>query len=462
MAKEVDTRYTQDRELSWLRFNERVLEEAKDESVPLMERLKFAAIFTSNLDEFFMIRVGSLYDMTLVKEEHIDSRTGQTPEQQLQAIFKAVTPLYKQRDKVVEQLESRLRACNICRMSMDEMDTKERKQVENWFQDEVRPILSPQVVDSRHPFPHLSNKTLNVVLRLESEGQQFLGLIPVPQSLPPYFTLRERGLRYILTEDVIAEYAKRLFPAFDVKGKAVASVTRNADISPEDETYEVDEDFRQHMRKIVKKRNRLAPVRLELQGGRDDRAIDFLCRQLNLSREQVFFSKSPLRMKYVFSLEGQLPPESKTALCYPPYTPKASNFLRPEEKVLPQVLHHDVLLFYPFQSMDPFLHLVREAPSTAWPPRPSWPSTCAPPPRTARRSPPSWSCGPALTSRTTSSGPSAWRRRAAPSCTGRRTSRSTPRCASSPAGTRARSSISPRWAPATTTKRPPSSTPTCA
>ena len=337
MAKEVDTRYTQDRELSWLRFNERVLEEAKDESVPLMERLKFAAIFTSNLDEFFMIRVGSLYDMTL--------------------------PLYKQRDKVVEQLESRLRACNICRMSMDEMDTKERKQVENWFQDEVRPILSPQVVDSRHPFPHLSNKTLNVVLRLESEGQQSLGLIPVPQSLPPYFTLRERGLRYILTEDVILEYAKRLFPAFSVQGKAVASVTRNADISPEDETYEVDEDFRQHMRKIVKKRNRLAPVRLELQGGRDDRAIDFLCRQLNLSREQVFFSKSPLRMKYVFSLEGQLPPESKTALCYPPYAPKASSFLRPEEKVLPQVLHHDVLLFYPFQSMDPFLHLVREASS---------------------------------------------------------------------------------------------------
>ena len=144
MAKEVDTRYTQDRELSWLRFNERVLEEAKDESVPLMERLKFAAIFTSNLDEFFMIRVGSLYDMTLVKEEHIDSRTGQTPEQQLQAIFKAVTPLYKQRDKVVEQLESRLRACNICRMSMDEMDTKERKQVENWFRMRCAPSSPPR------------------------------------------------------------------------------------------------------------------------------------------------------------------------------------------------------------------------------------------------------------------------------------------------------------------------------
>ena len=281
----VDTRYTQDRELSWLRFDERVLEEARDEDVPLMERLKFAAIFTSNLDEFFMVRVGSLYDMTLVKEPHIDSRTGQTPEQQLQAIFKAAGPLYKQRDKVVEQLESRLRACNICRLSVEEMDTKERKQVENWFRDEVQPILSPQVVDARHPFPHLSNKTLNVMLRLEGDGQEALGLIPVPQSLPPYFVLRERGLRYILTEDVLLAHADRMFPAFSIRSRAVISVTRNADISPEDEAYEVDEDYRQHMRKIVKKRNRLAPVRLEVQGSRDEKGIDSLCRRLSLSRE---------------------------------------------------------------------------------------------------------------------------------------------------------------------------------
>ena len=212
MPKIVDTRYTQDRELSWLRFNERVLVEAKDESVPLMERLKFAAIFTSNLDEFFMIRVGSLCDLTLVKEPHFDARTGQTPDQQLSAIYQAVTPLYKMRDKVVDQLEKRLRTCNICRMTMDEMDTKERKQVENWFRDELQPILSPQVVDSRHPFPHLSNKVLNIVLRLQSDGQEALGLIPIPQSLPPYFVLRERGVRYILTEDVLLEYAKSSSP----------------------------------------------------------------------------------------------------------------------------------------------------------------------------------------------------------------------------------------------------------
>ena len=364
MPKIVDTRYTQDRELSWLRFNERVLEEAKDESVPLMERLKFAAIFTSNLDEFFMIRVGSLCDLTLVKEPHFDARTGQTPDQQLSAIYQAVTPLYKMRDKVVDQLEKRLRTCNICRMTMDEMDTKERKQVENWFRDELQPILSPQVVDSRHPFPHLSNKVLNIVLRLQSDGQEALGLIPIPQSLAPYFVLRERGVRYILTEDVLLEYAKKLFPTFSVQGKAVCSVTRNADISPEDEAYDVDEDYRQHMRKIVKKRNRLAPVRLEIQSStRDEKAIEFLCSKLKLTREQVFFSKCPLRMNYVFSLEGLLPPESKSALCYPPYTSRFPACLRPDEKILPQILRHDALLFYPFESMDPFLHLVREASS---------------------------------------------------------------------------------------------------
>ena len=254
-----------------------------------------------------------------MKEPHFDARTGQTPDQQLSAIYQAVTPLYKMRDKVVDQLEKRLRTCNICRMTMDEMDTKERKQVENWFRDELQPILSPQVVDSRHPFPHLSNKVLNIVLRLQSDDQEALGLIPIPQSLPPYFVLRERGVRYILTEDVLLEYAKKLFPTFSVQGKAVCSVTRNADISPEDEAYDVDEDYRQHMRKIVKKRNRLAPVRLEIQSStRDEKAIEFLCSKLKLTREQVFFSKCPLRMNYVFSLEGLLPPESKSALCYPP------------------------------------------------------------------------------------------------------------------------------------------------
>ena len=181
----IDTRYTQERELSWLRFNERVLDEARDESVPLFERLKFAAIFTSNLDEFFMIRVGSIYDMTLVKKAHVDTKSGLTPAQQLAAILAAVGPLYKQRDKVVSQLETRLRACNICGLTISELDTKEKKQVERYFRDYIVPVLSPQVVDAHHPFPHLPSKSLNVAMTLRRGRGSISASCPSPRACPP-------------------------------------------------------------------------------------------------------------------------------------------------------------------------------------------------------------------------------------------------------------------------------------
>ena len=201
----IDTRYTQERELSWLRFNERVLDEARDESVPLFERLKFAAIFTSNLDEFFMIRVGSIYDMTLVKKAHVDTKSGLTPAQQLAAILAAVGPLYKQRDKVVSQLETRLRACNICGLTISELDAKEKKQVERYFRDYIAPVLSPQVVDAHHPFPHLPSKSLNVAMTLRRGEGQYFGIVPIPKSLPPFLQLSERGLRYLLIEQIVQE-----------------------------------------------------------------------------------------------------------------------------------------------------------------------------------------------------------------------------------------------------------------
>ena len=362
MSKHVDTRYTQDRELSWLRFNQRVLEEARDESVPLLERLKFAAIFTSNLDEFFMVRVGSLFDLTLLKEPHIDVRTGKTPQQQLQAIFKAVEPLYKQRDKTLEQLEGRLRWCNICRLSMAELDHKARKQAERWFRDQVLPVLSPQVIDLHHPFPHLPSKSLNVALALRRENKHAFGLIPLPQGLPPFFQLEDGGgVRFVLCEEVLLEFADQIFEQYAVTEKAIVSVTRNADISPEDEAYEVNEDYRQHMRKILKKRSRLAPVRLEVQGNPSEELISYLCQRLNLGREQVFKTRAPISLKYAFVLESLLPPESLPSLCYPSYLPQFPAMLEPGKPVLPQVLSRDILLFYPFEQMDPFLQLVREA-----------------------------------------------------------------------------------------------------
>ena len=361
MSKEVDTRYTQERELSWLRFNERVLEEAKDERVPLFERLKFAAIFTSNLDEFFMIRVGSITDMTLSKQTHVDSKSGLTPSQQLQAIFKTVPGLYKQRDKILSQLEKRLRTCNICNLAPSELDGKERKLVERWFRDYVQPVLSPMVVDSHHPFPHLPSNSLAIALSLRMGTERCFGLVPIPRNLPPYIQLEERGLRYLLTEQVVLAYADTLFENYQVEEKCVVSVTRNADISPEDEDYDVGEDFRAHMQKVLKKRARLAPVRLEIQGGASPELQQYLCQRLNLTDAQVFHAKGPLNMGYVYSLENKLPQESAAALCYPPYTPQWPAGLAKGEKLIPQVLRRDALLFYPYQSMEPFLQLVREA-----------------------------------------------------------------------------------------------------
>ena len=363
MHKTVDTRYTQERELSWLRFDSRVLDEARDESVPLFERLKFAAIFTSNLDEFFMIRVGSIYDMSLSRQTHVDSKSGLTPAEQLQAICKTVPGMYKQRDKIMSQLESRLRSCNICNLSMEELDGKERKQVERWFRNYVQPVLSPMVINIHHPFPHLPSKSLNVVLSLRREGKRCFGLVPIPKTLPAFFQLEENGLRYLLTEQVVLACADQLFETYQVEEKHVISVTRNADISPEDEDYDVGEDFRDHMQKVLKRRGRLAPVRLEVQGEPSEELLTYLCQRLDLPRAYVFCAHSPLAMGYVFGLEGKLPPESAAALCYPKYTPQWPAGLVKNTPLIPQILRRDALLFYPYHTMEPFLKVVKEAAS---------------------------------------------------------------------------------------------------
>lgn len=353
--------YTQDRELSWLRFNERVLDEAKDKSVPLMERLKFASIFTSNLDEFFMVRVGSLHDMSLLKETHIDNKTGKTPSEQLADVFAALVPLYKKRDKIMAELETLCRACNICRFSYNDLCERAKKQVLSWFEHEARPILSPQIVDMHNPFPHLPNKGLNILMSLKRDGQELIGILPVPSELPDFVRLEERGIHFILTEDILCEFASLVFEEYTITEKAVISVTRNADISPEDEAYDVDTDFRRLMQKVVKKRHRLAPVRVEIEGTLSEKLISDLCRTLSLSREQAFTMKSPIHTGYLFSLGDLLPRESAATLCYPAYKPYFTPYLNKNEKIMTQIERQDVLMFYPFESMEPFLRLIAEA-----------------------------------------------------------------------------------------------------
>ena len=243
MKKEMQN-YTQNRELSWLKFNQRVLEEAKDSSVPLLERMKFVSIFTSNLDEFFMIRVGSLYDMSLTDNSTIDSRSGMNPKEQLDAIFAAVAPLYKERDKTYSEIKKLLNPYGVCGLSIKELEQQEKKYVKKYFKDQILPILSPQIVDANHPFPHLLNKELYVIASLKQNGTSMIGIVPVPQFVSDILYLPGHDIRYIRMEKVIMEYLDVVFDNYEVSSKNYICVTRNADVSPDDEALEINDDFR--------------------------------------------------------------------------------------------------------------------------------------------------------------------------------------------------------------------------
>ena len=233
MRKEL-LNYTQNRELSWLRFNERVLQEAQDPTVPLLERMKFVAIFTSNLDEFFMIRVGSLYDMGMMGENHIDDKTGWSARQQLDKIYTAVAPLYKEREKTYAEIKKQLSPYGICGLSFKELEQQEKKFVKKYFREQILPLLSPQIVDPNHPFPHLLNNEIYVTATL------------------------------IRMEKVIMEYLELIFSQYEISDRNYICVTRNADISPDDEAFDINDDFRYRMKKTLHKRRRMAVVRLEV------------------------------------------------------------------------------------------------------------------------------------------------------------------------------------------------------
>ena len=237
MSKKEIPDFTQNRELSWLRFNQRVLEEARDESVPLMERMKFVAIFTSNLDEFFMIRVGSLYDLAATDDKKIDQRSGMTAKQQLDAIYRAVSPLYKERDKTYAEIKKQLHPYGVCGLDFKELEQQEKKFVKKYFKEEVLPVLSPQIVDANHPFPHLLSKEIYVVANLKQGDKAMLGIIPVPQYISNILYLPGYDIRYIRMEKIILEFAELVFNQYQVSDKNYICVTRNADVSPDDEAY---------------------------------------------------------------------------------------------------------------------------------------------------------------------------------------------------------------------------------
>ena len=367
--KKRDYSYTQNRELSWLKFDERVLSEAEDESVPLLEKLRFVSIFTSNLDEFYMVRCGSLYDLTLVDKKDRDNKTGLTPHQQLHAIFKATLPLYEKRDKIFNNIIQKLRKYHIVRYKFDELNMVQKQFISNYFYEEVMPLLSAQIIDPHQPFPHLINKSLYIYSMLEvpddvddekSEQNLIMGLIPVPSTLPRYIMFPGTN-EFILLEDLILAFTESVFSNYKVVYKTVTAVTRNSDINLQRTPIDEDEDYRHYMKKILKKRQRLAPIRLEFYGDNDSRYTKPLKKELGLHKNQIFTSQTPLDLDYIEDIFKELPEAIVKELTFPEFNSQKNPHIRINKLLFDQLDEKDILLFYPYQTMNHFIEFLKEA-----------------------------------------------------------------------------------------------------
>ncbi len=358
-----DFSFTQNRELSWLRFDARVLDEAYDASTPLFERLNFAAIFQSNLDEFFMIRVGGLSDLATLKHQPKDNKSNLTPAEQIDLVFSTLPPLVKRQNDIVAYIEGELERRDVVRMRADDLVGDDRTFVERYFQAYVSPVISPLVIDPRHPFPNLRNGALYLVCSLESPDEEnLMGLVEVPQSMNRVVAMPQAdGYRYILLEDVILACLNSCFGSYVPGDRAVVRVTRNADIDPDGEGVEEDEDYRQHMKKILKKRLRLQPVALQVQGSLKPSTLKSIRKALGLSARSVLSYATPLDLSYIYSIESHLPERYRTELLFQPFKPQPSPMFDMDRPIREQIIEGDKLLFYPYESMSPLLDLMHQA-----------------------------------------------------------------------------------------------------
>lgn len=366
--KKRDYSYTQNRELSWLKFDERVLSEAEDEDVPLLEKLRFTSIFTSNLDEFYMVRCGSLYDLTLVDKKDRDNKTGLSPRQQLNAIFEATPALYAKRDEIFDNIAQELRKRNLVRYKFDELSMVRKQYASKYFYEEVMPLLSAQVIDPHQPFPHLINKSLYIYSILEipnndekkSKKDFIMGLIPVPSVLPRYIMFPGTN-EFILLEDLILAFTDSVFSNYNVIYKTITAVTRNSDINLQQTPIDEDEDYRHYMKKILKKRKRLAPIRLEFYGDNDLKYTKYLKKELGLHKNQIFTSQTPLDLSYIEDIIKELPDQIVKELTFPEFKSQGNCHIRKNKPILDQLDEKDILLFYPYQTMNHFIDFLKEA-----------------------------------------------------------------------------------------------------
>ena len=360
-----DFSYTQNRELSWLRFDNRVLDEAFDESVPLFERLKFVSIFESNLDEFLMVRVGGLSDLAELKKQPVDNKSNMTASEQVDAVMAEMPGLLTRWESIFKSIEGKLDTLGVHRARIDSLTPEERTFVTRYFQAYVSPVISPLVIDPRHPFPNLRNGALYLACGLNgvTDEESLLGLIEIPASMNRVVEIPSPTgtYSYILLEDVILACLDSCFGSYKPLDRALIRVTRNADIDPDGEGVEEEEDYRQHMKRILKKRLRLQPVVLAVSGSLEKATLKTIRKALELSRRSVFTCDIPLNLGYVFGIEGKIPEHLRNELLFTPFKPQPNPTIDMTRSIREQVLRHDKLLFYPYEAMNPFLDLVHEA-----------------------------------------------------------------------------------------------------
>ena len=348
------------RELSWLKFNERVLEEAENNEVPLCERMNFVSIYQSNLDEFFRVRVGSLQDQMLVNKKIRDNKTNMTSEEQIKAILKVVKKLNKRKDAAYKNLMDKVAEYGITLIDFTTAKPEEKKFLEQYFNHEIVPLSSPTIVGKRQPFPFLRNQEIYAVVVLQTRsGKERIGIIPCTNNMIERLIELPGGKgRYILSENIVLHYIGKVFKGYKVIGKSLIRVVRNADIDA-DALYDEDLDYREFMADLMKERKKLSPVRLDMSREIDGSVVESLCRYLDVSPERVFRSEAPLDLSFVFTIQDHL--RMNPELFYERRVPQKSASFRDGESILKQIEEEDKLLSYPYESIRPFLRMLNEA-----------------------------------------------------------------------------------------------------
>ena len=348
------------RELSWLKFNQRVLEESNDSSVPLLERLFFSSIYSSNLDEFFMVRVGSLHDQMLIDDDDLDGKTKMRPSEQLNAIFKRVAQLNIKHDEYFEKLSNELKENGIKQVSVKDLSKEDKEFVNSFFRYEVSPFLSPQIINKRHPFPFLNGKDIYAVVRLSSKSSISLGIVNTSGVFSRVLFLPgKKKIRYILVEDIILHNAGKIFSNYKIEEKSLIRVTRNADIDVKEALFDQEMDFRGAMSELIKKRKRLCAVRIQLSRELSSSTVSELSSRLDISKKQFFVEKAPLDMSYVFTVRNKA--KDKSNLFFNEQIPQKSPMVDESTSMISQIDKKDIFLSYPYESIKPFIRLLQEA-----------------------------------------------------------------------------------------------------